>query len=268
MKHYTMLALALAGSFHAGGTTVGQPVWPALNFHQGPPGTAADPSAMEFVTIPAGEFMMGCSPGDSGCSAGEEPRHKVRIAKSFEIGKFEVTQAQWCAVMGGNPSYFKRADLPVERVSWVDVQTFLQRVNARSDGYRYRLPTEAEWEYAARAGSAGPYYGKPDEIAWHSGKWGVKTHPVGRKQPNAWGLYDMLGNVWEWVQDWYASSYYSSFSSSSPVVDPAGPPSGSFRVLRGGSWYDKSMYLRVSGRLYFKPDYKYVSIGFRCVREK
>ena len=159
-----------------------------------PPGFV--PLKWEFVRIPAGEFEMGCSSGDSDCLSLEKPQHHVRISKGFEMGKYLVTQAMWKSVMGTNPSRFKGADRPVERVSWNDVQEFLQRLNTQNDGYHYRLPTEAEWEYAARAGSTSSRYGELNAVAWYSGNSGKETHPVGQKQPNAWGLYDMLGNVW------------------------------------------------------------------------
>ena len=215
--------------------------------------------------------MMGCSSGDSECAFDESPRHRVQITKSFQMGKFEVTQAQWQAIMSSNPSFFKGADLPVEEVSWDDIQQFLTRLNGRNDGYRYRLPTEAEWEYAARAGSTDKYAGGVlDQIAWYgdnSSSWehsSSTTHPVGGKKPNAWGLYDMLGNVWEWCQDRYSSGYYSS----SPVADPHGPSSGVYRVLRGGSWYNFTWQLRVSFRAVNTPDYLFSTYGFRCVRER
>ena len=227
---------------------------------QGPgPGAAG----MEFVKIQPGEFMMGCSGDDSECNSSEKPAHRVRITKAFEMGKYEVTQAQWEPVMGSNPSNFKGEGRPVEQVSWNDVQLFLQRLNSRNDGYRYRLPTEAEWEYAARAGTAGAYAGSLDAIAWYSNNSGSQTHPVGQKQPNAWGLYDMQGNVAEWVQDWYYANYYKS----SPVSDPQGPKSGISRVLRGGSWDYNNRVSRVSFRGFNGPSDRINYFGFRCVRE-
>ena len=213
-------------------------------------------TGMEFIRIQPGEFMMGCSRGDDECDDDEKEAHRVRITKVFEMGKYEVMQAQWQSVMETNPSRFTGADRPVELVSWNDAQQFLQKLNAKQDGYRYRLPTEAEWEYAARAGTKALYAGSLDEMAWYgnnSGRaaldadalWqtdesnygrrlsdnGNQTHPVGQKQANAWGLYDMHGNVLEWVQDWYGEKYYGGSLQS----DPAGPSSGQKRVLRGGS---------------------------------
>jgi formylglycine-generating enzyme required for sulfatase activity len=190
---------------------------------------------MEFVKIAAGEFMMGCSPSDDQCAADENPRHRVEITKSFEIGKYEVTQGQWVAVMGTNPSSNKGETRPVETVSKLEAQEFIAKLNARNDGYRYRLPTEAEWEYAARAGSDSSYSGPLDQVAWYAANSDDETHPVGQKKPNAWGLYDVQGNVREWVSDLYSPAYYNV----SPAANPTGPEPGSFTGpgpggLRGG----------------------------------
>ena len=157
---------------------------------------------------------------------------RVRISRGFWLGKHEVTQSEWQAITGTNPSYFSGCGkCPVESVSWNDVQNYIRKLNARAGRGRYRLPTEAEWEYAARAGTSGDrYQSNLDGIAWYSGNRGKRTQPVGRKAPNGFGLHDMLGNVWEWVQDWY-SDYPGGL-----VVDPRGPGSGSDRVSRGGSW--------------------------------
>jgi formylglycine-generating enzyme required for sulfatase activity len=230
-----------------------------------PQGNALFPANLrfEFVRIPPGEFEMGCSPGDRECFEAEKPQHNVHVSKGFEMGKYLVTQAMWESVMGNNPSHFKGEQRPVERVSWDDVQEFLRRLNAKKDGYRYRLPTEAEWEYAARAGSRALRYGNLDAIAWHGENSGQCTHPVGQKEANAWGLYDMLGNVWQWVQDWYGKNYYAE----SPPINPQGPSSGEMRVMRGGSWYHRAVYARVSYRSCFLPDSRDDSYGFRCVRE-
>jgi formylglycine-generating enzyme required for sulfatase activity len=231
---------------------------------------------IEFVSIPAGQFPMGCSEGAKPveCSADEKPRHTVQITKAFEIAKTEVTQQQWQAVMGSNPSRYKGDTLPVEQVSFPDVQAFLGKLDARNDGFLYRLPTEAEWEYAARAGTTDQFAGAnvPDSLgrrlpsddwAWYTVE---KTQPVATKKPNAWGLYDMRGNVAEWVQDWYDPKYYSK----SPTADPKGPDSSDRgRGVRGGTFHDSGSWLtRVSLRNHFPEEYKHFDVGFRVVREK
>jgi formylglycine-generating enzyme required for sulfatase activity len=224
-------------------------------------GASASRIAMEFVRIQAGTFVMGCSMGDGYCESSEKPAHQVRITKTFELGKYEVTQAQWQSVMGKNPSHFLGDALPVETVSWSDAQEFLNRMNARRDGFHYRLPTEAESEYAARAGSAGAP-GELDAMAWYYDNSGNKTHPVGQKQANAWGLSDTLGNVYEWVQDWYGD--YPGGSA----IDPLGPATGALRVVRGGSWeYIIAWDARVSCRSSGDPSAGDATIGFRILRE-
>jgi formylglycine-generating enzyme required for sulfatase activity len=177
---------------------------------------------MDFVKIATGEFMMGCSKDDKECNPDENPRHRVQITKSFEIGKYEVTQAQWVAVMQSNPSSNRGDTRPVETVSKLEAQDFIAKLNATNDGYRYRLPTEAEWEYAARAGMDAPYSGPLGQVAWYAANSEDETHPVGQKNPNAWGLYDTQGNVREWVSDLYTANYYSN----SPAADPTGPEFG------------------------------------------
>lgn len=233
-----------------------------------------------FVRVPAGEFLM----GSRGGGGDERPVHRVRISRSFEMGKFEVTQAQWEAVMGSNrdahaepekenaaqgepaaganPSQFKGSTLPVENVSWEEVQQFLRHLNKLDSRHTYRLPTEAEWEYACRAGGTKDYGGNLDAVAWYRANSGDQTRPVGRKQPNAWGLYDMHGNVMEWVQDWYGPNYYRNGS----VTDPQGPGSGSYRVYRGGSWYGSAADCRASFRGFDFPGNRYYSLGLRLVR--
>lgn len=190
------------------------------------PATLKNDAGIEFVQIQPGEFMMGCSVGDIDCNADERPIHHVQLTKAFQIGKFEVTQAQWQGVMGSNPSTIKGDDHPVETISKDETHEFINRLNARNDGYHYRLPTEAEWEYAARAGTGTSYVGKLDDVAWYNGNSDDETHPVGKKKANAWGLYDMEGNVKEWVEDMYSANYYAN----SPAVDPTGPTGGG----RGG----------------------------------
>jgi formylglycine-generating enzyme required for sulfatase activity len=216
---------------------------------------------MEFVHVPPGEFMMGCFPESDLCFAPERPARRVQITKAFEIGKYEVTQAQWQAVIGSNPSYFKGDNLPVERVGWNDVQQFLEKLNERNDGYNYRLPAEAEWEFAARAGGSGVPE-RLGDVAWYDLNSGRETHPVGQKQPNAWGLYDMLGNVSEWVQDWFALDYYGT----GPAIDPPGPETGVNRVMRGGSFAGNSQQARAAYRVQMPPSGGTATMGFRCVR--
>ena len=217
----------------------------------------------EFVKVAPGEFTMGCSAGDTACDAAEKPAHRVRITRGFEIGRYEVTQAMWESVMGSNPSHSNGfPDRPVERVTGDDIQQFLQRLNARTDGYRYRLPTEAEWEYAARAGSTGPHSGPLNRVAWYRGNSGEHTHDVGQKQPNAWGLYDVHGNVWERVLG--GRRKYTG----SPRSDPAGPASKHLGIVRGGSWYSPPGDTRASSRPgSIAPDGRSTGVGFRCVRE-
>jgi formylglycine-generating enzyme required for sulfatase activity len=223
-----------------------------------------DPFEGQMVFVKGGTFTMGCTAEQGGdCGGDERPAHRVAVG-DFYLGKYEVTQAQWRAVMGSNPSFFKGCDrCPVENVSWDDAQEFIRRLNQLT-GKRYRLPTEAEWEYAARGGelSRGYKYAgsdDPDAVAWYDGNSGGKTHPVGGKTPNELGLYDMTGNVWEWCQDWYGSDYYSG----SPSANPQGPASGSFRVYRGGSWYFIAKNCRVADRFYYSPDYRSSNLGFR-----
>jgi formylglycine-generating enzyme required for sulfatase activity len=182
---------------------------------------------LELVLIEAGSFQMG---SDQFGFADEKPLHSVNISRPFYLGKYQVTQAQWQAVMSNNPSRFKNCggNCPVENVSWDDAQEFISRLNALGDAHTYRLPTEAEWEYAARAGTTGNY-GSLLGMTWDDS--GNKTHPVGQKEPNAWGLYDLHGKVSEWCQDSYGRSYYQN----SPGTDPQGPNSGQGHVLRGSS---------------------------------
>jgi formylglycine-generating enzyme required for sulfatase activity len=218
---------------------------------------------MQFVNIPAGSFMMGCSAGDPDCYAEEKPVHRVNITRPFEMGKFQVTQADYEAVMNINPSNFKGRNLPVENVSWHDANRFCDALNSKADGYRYRLSTEAEWEYAARAGDNSCRYGPLVQVAWFRDNSGATTHPVGEKQPNSFGLYDTLGNVWEWVHDWYGITYYNL----KPESDPQGPGSGEYRVSRGGSWRGVVRgQSRVSARYILKPNVRSSVVGIRCVR--
>jgi len=194
----------------------------------------------------------------------------IMAMKGFYIGKFEVTQAQWQAIMGNNPSNFKGAgNLPVESVSWNDVQEFLARLN-RATGRNYRLPTEAEWEFAARGGTAekfcpgGCEYSGSNNInsvAWFTDNSSSRTQPVGTKAPNELGIHDMSGNVWEWCRDWFDANYYGS----SPVESPTGPSSGSYRGSRGGSWNDTARGCRVSNRLFSTPEFRISYLGLRLL---
>ncbi len=227
---------------------------------------------MEFVLIPSGSFMMGAHEFEKG-GKDEKPRHKVTISKAFFIGRYEVTQEQWMAVMGSKPSKFQARKKPVEQVSWDDVQEFIRKLNRKEGTDRYRLPTEAEWEYAARAGSEDAYcYGDdPDaeqlhKYAWYDKNSGRKTKTVGKLKPNAWGLYDMHGNVWEWCQDLYDSEYDSEYYANSPSTNPKGPSSGSYRVFRGGSWLNSAWECRSAHRYYYSPDARSYSRGFRLAR--
>jgi len=217
---------------------------------------------MQFVSIPPGEFMMGDTAGRSD----EKPVHKVTITKPFYLGKYEVTQAQWQTVMGSNPSKFKSPTNPVEQVSWNDAQGFLGKLKATfsKKGMLLGLPTEAEWEYACRAGtrtrySFGNAAGLLGEYGWFNGNSGGKTHAFGQKRPNPLGLYDMHGSVWEWCSDWHANSFYAQ----SPSVDPVGPPTGSFRVVRGGAWRDRPTRCRSAKRGDSSPGPRFGLIGIR-----
>ena len=179
------------------------------------------------------------------------------------MAKTEVTQAQWNAVMGNNPSNFKGDNLPVEQVSWNEAQDFLEKLNAKignTDRGKMMLPTEAQWEYACRAGELGPFSGGTiDEVAWYNDNSKGKTHPVGMKKSNAWGLYDMHGNVWEWCADWYDAELEGG-------VDRSGPASGSDRVYRGGSWNYDAYGCRAANRLNYSPSFSYNDGGFRVAR--
>lgn len=223
---------------------------------------------MKFMFIPAGKFAMGSPEQWKGRWEDDGPPHEVEITKPFFMSQYEVTQGQWKSVMGSNPSHFKDCgdQCPVENVSWNDVQEFIRRLNQKEGGRKYRLPTEAEWEYACRAGAQSTYsFGDDEEqlqdFAWYDKNSGGKTHHVGRKKPNAWGLYDMHGNVWEWVQDWYDRNYYKN----SPGENPRGPDRGESRVVRGGSWMVFRGGARASYRLGYSPDSGYYVVGFRLI---
>ncbi|MCC6463308.1 MAG: SUMF1/EgtB/PvdO family nonheme iron enzyme [Saprospiraceae bacterium] len=218
------------------------------------------PGLPDMVLVKGGTFTMG-SPKTEADRSDDETQHPVTLS-DFEIGKYPVTQQLWQDIMGNNPSGFKGDDLPVEKVSWDDVQDFLQKLNARYPGQRYRLPTEAEWEYAARGGnqSKGFIYAggnNLDEVGWYAGNSELKTHPVGQKKANELGLYDMSGNVWEWCADWYGAY------PSGPQTNPPGPEPGSSRVIRGGSWYYNPQDCRVAYRHHWRPGGRGSNVGFR-----
>lgn len=236
---------------------------------------------IELVRITPGSFIMGSMNGE----ANEQPIHSVTISAPFYMGKYEVTQAQWQAVMGTDPSNFKGDSLPVEQVSWDDAQEFIRKLNVRNNGFLYRLPTEAEWEYAARARTTGNYAGSPDLMAWYgnnSGRQyfdaqeifardtnnyekriadnGGQTHPVGQKQANGFGLYDMYGNVWEWCQDYYHESYNGAPADGSVWLSGGNPK---YRMIRGGSWITGAPHLRAAPRDGKEPTGRFNYLGFR-----
>lgn len=247
--------------------------------------TAADyvnPLGMAFVTVPAGEFLMGTEDldqaaaedpkGDAKLIADEQPRHRVVISQPFLLGVTEVTQGQWFEVMGSRPGpedYWLGedwADYPVVSVSWRRVQDFIARLNALEPGADYRLPSEAQWEYAARAGSSGLRPFAADELldhAWYIGNSGDLPQPVASRVANPWGLHDLLGNVWEWTADRYAGDYYAH----SPLRDPPGPATGERRVRRGGSYHCPRHMVRPGYRAVDTPDTAYSVIGFRLIAE-
>jgi formylglycine-generating enzyme required for sulfatase activity len=209
---------------------------------------------IEMLLVPRGIFTMGCSPGDTECLGDESPAHQVTFTNAFYMGRTEVTQAQWTATMGSNPSGFGgQPNNPVDQVSWNMIQGF-------NSATGLRLPTEAEWEFACRAGTTTARYGAVNDIAWYNGNAGGTTHAVAGKLPNALGLYDTLGNVWEWCQDWYGP--YASGSETNPT----GPGKGSDRLLRGGCWYGNSNHCRGSQRFTFTPSSAFDNFGFRAVR--
>jgi formylglycine-generating enzyme required for sulfatase activity len=274
-----------------------------------PKKTITNSIGIKFQYIPEGEFMMGLSPGDSNGWEDEKPSHRVEISHPFYIGRYPVTQEEWTRVMGDKPFYFQNAGrtAPAEYISWNRVQEFLKKLNEMEsrDGSRgklkYRLPTEAEWEYGARAGTTSELYigklekngyfeSKPlDRIGWFAGnsiatyegaretdeiaknkEWEyykdaphkkIGPQPVGKKEPNPWGLYDTIGNVWEWCEDWFSEDYYGK----SEIIDPKGPNNGEKKVVRGGSWRSNARRCRVSRRNGNAPDLEYDYYGFRLL---
>jgi len=217
---------------------------------------------MKLAYVPPGKFMMG-SPADEPGRHKDETRHPVTITNGFYIGVTEVTQAQYRAVMGFNPSETKGDDLPVSKVSWHNATAFCKKLS-RAGGRTYRLPTEAEWEYACRAGAAGPFAGsgRIDEMGWHMDNSDERPHPVARKSPNAWGLVDMHGNAMEWCADWCRRDL-----GAAPATDPASPAAGKQRVARGGSWGHFARACRSAARASYNPAYQLRHLGLRVVME-
>ena len=245
----THTSSSVASGFSSSGNTITIPV--------------KDGISIDMVRVEAGTFTMGATAETKYPYDCEKPTHRVTLTNDYYIGKYEVTQALWKAVMGKNPSFFKGDNLPVEEVSWDDCQDFLSKLN-RITGKTFRLPTEAEWEYAARGGnkSRGYQYSGSNnlsDVAWYYDNSGIKTHAVGTKQANKLGIYDMSGNVWEWCQDWYGAY------SSSSQVNPTGANSGSRRVFRGGSWSDSDSRCRSSYRDESTPDNRFNHVGLRLV---
>lgn len=222
--------------------------------------TTDGPLGMKFVSIPPGEFTLGPSVGESS----NFPRRLVRITRPFEMSAHEITQAQWEAIMGDNPSLHKGSSLPVHGVSWNDIQKFLTLLNERRDGFRYRLPTEAQWEHASRAGAPGMYGGllTPGEAAWYRDNSGGRPQPVGTKKPNAWGLYDTLGNVQEFVQD-----VATGLTGGPPVDDPTGPAAGTSRTIRSSDWTSWDFQVPLSNRFGHPPSRVEDGFGFRIARD-
>lgn len=221
-------------------------------------------ASLTFCFIPSGTFTMGSPASEQGRSKSEN-QVEVTMSQPFWLAKTEVTQAQWVAVMGSNPSFFKGDNLPVESVSWEDAQAFIAKLNNQKiapQGWKFALPTEAQWEYACRTGKKGLYFGGSlDEVAWYVTKitGEMSTHEVGQKKPNAWGLYDMHGNVWEWCADWFIPSLKGG-------VDPVGPSSGVNRVCRGGSSFGRgggARHCRAASRFKELPDTRSLNLGFR-----
>jgi len=227
---------------------------------------AAD-TGINLVLIPAGTFLMGSPPEEVDRSPDEEPQTRVTLTHNFFLGATDVTQGQYEAVTGTNPSSFPAAgrDAPVESVSWVEAMAFCQKLNALEqaagrmpEGYTFTLPTEAQWEYACRAGTTGPYAGDLDAMAWYNQNSADTTHPVGTKRPNAWGLYDMHGNVRQWCLDWYVDSL-----PGGAVTDPTGPASSNGRVQRGGCWNVDAQRCRSAYRRGGGPNAHDEKVGFR-----
>lgn len=220
--------------------------------------------ALDLVWITPGEFLLGSPDNENSRGLDEGPQTHVTVTRGFWLGRTEVTQAQWRSVMGTNPSRFHGDTLPVEQASWNEAAEFCRRITERERaggrlpaGYVYALPTEAQWEYAAKAGAGGAFTGKVDGLAWHDQNSGPTTHPVATKEPNALGLHDMLGNVWEWCADWYAPY------PGGAATDYAGPPHGTAKASRGGSWWAGPRGARPANRYRDMPQNGNDDLGFR-----
>ena len=236
-----LIALAVAAWLAGGTAPIAAQARTKVNPHDG----------LTYVMIPAGTFQMGCSPGDADCKPDEQPAHSVTISKDFWIGETVVTQAAYQKVMKVNPSINKGDQLPVTFIRWAEADAYCKAVEMR-------LPTEAEYEYAARGGTTTPRYGEANDIAWSYIVGVTQAHPVRQKQPNKYGLYDMLGNVWVWTADWYAPF------TAAKAVDPTGPPTGRERAERGGSWFNGPRTVRASSRDFHLPEYRYTDVSVRC----
>ena len=231
-----------------------------------PPFSTPTSATVEMVYVRGGCYHMGDIFDDPEGGSEEKPVHEVCV-DSFYLGKYEVTQGQWQSVMGSNPSSDKicGVNCPVDNVSWSDVQDFVLRLNSSSGGRAYRLPTEAEWEYAARSGGKMEKYSGGNDVAsvaWYNENSGGNSHPVGKKASNGLGLYDMSGSVWEWTNDWYESDYYSH----SPRTNPAGPGAGVGRVVRGGCRTGEEYNMRTTRRTAYMPDVRKSALGFRLLK--
>ncbi|MFZ4082964.1 MAG: SUMF1/EgtB/PvdO family nonheme iron enzyme, partial [Pirellula sp.] len=242
-----------------------KPAAPEASRSQAVPAEQTNSIGMKFRLIQPGTFMMGSPESEAGRYR-DEGQHQVKLTKQYFMGIYPVTQSEYQRIMGSNPSYFKGDRHPVEQVSWVDATEFIQKLNGlpeeRAAGRVYRLPTESEREYACRAGSSTAYcFGEDEarlgEYAWYDSNSGNGTQAVGQKASNAWGLYDMHGNVWEWCSDWHGDY------PSGTVTDPTGPSTGSFRVNRGGGWSNEAAYCRSANRDGYGPSFRYYHLGFR-----
>jgi formylglycine-generating enzyme required for sulfatase activity len=226
----------------------------------------ATATGIKLVQIHAGTFTMGSVEGEANRGADEGPVMQVTLTEDFYLGATDVTQGQYESVTGTNPSDFKNVgtNAPVEQVTFAEAMAFCEKLTEREsatgrlpDGYAFTLPTEAQWEYACRAGTTGPYAGDIPAMSWFDSNSGGTTHPVGLEKPNAWGLYDMSGNVYQWCLDWYAKRY-----PGGSAIDPTGPATGTVHVLRGGGWYYDKTYCRSAYRD-FDPGFRANFIGFR-----